>query len=182
MTLTELKRIIQEKHLHRGDYVLSSGLNSDRYFDIKAMMGGPDKPLLINELLNYCVDKFARAVSTDDKELVFSFGSYGGLELGGALLVSTMSHPFNINCCFIRKQTREYGMRKMIEGKPVSPIMLVDDVVNSTDTVRYGIIECQKAGYEVCGILCVINRSRLELKTVWDIPLYSLFLESDFKC
>jgi orotate phosphoribosyltransferase len=195
MSLAELKSIIEKKYLHRGDFTLSSGAKSDKYFDIKSMMGGSDKPLLIRELLNFVTDKFAKADTVDDK-LVFSFGSLGGTELGGALMVSVMCHPFNIDCCFIRKQQRIHGLKKMIEGCPKSPILLVDDVISTSHTVADAVQTCIDNGFDVCGVLCVVDRRKVDKgdegklllmgmdkvpNGIYPLPIYSLFKESDFE-
>jgi orotate phosphoribosyltransferase len=175
----KLKRIIEKKYLHKGKFILSIGAETDIYYDIKSMMcDSKDSTLLI----------FGLGELLDSKKL--KIGSLGGTELGGAILVAMF--PYCKKTCYIRKSQRIHGMKKMIEGCPKSPILLVDDVINSTDTVRNAIHECDKAGYDVSGILCVVNRSNTDIITVFyatdsmykalriDYPIYSLFRDSDF--
>ena len=173
-----LRQLIQEKYIHKGHFTLSSGKTSSRYFDIKAMMGHSlDSGLLIHEL----ADKI--------KELNIEIGSIGGIELGGALIASAL--PYCKRTCFIRKAKRDHGMNKEIEGIPLAPILLLDDVFSSGQTLfdTYGTVQLS-AGFKIAGFLCVINRfideeergSKLEnLERFLNIKVHSLFREGDFE-
>ena len=177
MTLADLKKIIQDKYLHHGDYTLSSGAKSDKYFDIKSMMGDYND---MNELVNALWEFLERPMK---------FKSLGGLELGGVPLVTGLSvsyQMYDVSVCYIRKSQRIHGLKKMIEGQPKNPILLVDDVISTRVTVLEAIKTCYKENYEVCGVLCVINRSGHDIihEPKWELlewPIYSLFKESDFK-
>ena len=221
MTLQVLKKLIQDKYLHRskitecvcggfkggwaecdicghdmdkhylntghctdtvGGYTLSSGVKSNLYFDIKGLMCDSNGYAYLYSTLNEFLD--------NNWQLRESFNCYGGLELGGIPIA--LMRLFGKSCCFIRKQQRIHGLKKMIEGAPRSPILLVDDVISSSDTISHAAILCREEGYEVAGALCVINRTTNNLEKLWitgeypkhpdamEIPIYSLFKESDF--
>ena len=169
MTLEYLKKIIEKKYLHRGDYTLSSGQKSDKYFDIKSMIGNYDQYVLQDVL----TDKLHRDI--DHK----TYSTLGGLELGGALIVASMVVSDLHTKCFIRKTERTHGLKKNIEGNPVSPILLVDDVISTGDTIQTALNFCDLDSHKVVGTLCVINRSGLD--NINNLPIYSLFKETDFK-
>ena len=172
MTLEYLKKIIEKKYLHRGDYTLSSGQKSDKYFDIKGMLGyRVDKNALLDGLDDYPNHWLLSHLQKD-----LQFKSIGGIELGGALLVASL-HTM-IHKCFIRKADRDHGLKKMIEGHPVSPILLVDDVISTGDTIQTAINFCELSKHKVAGILCAINRSGLD--NINNLPIHSLFVETDF--
>ena len=153
-------------------YTLSSGAKSNSYFDIKGLMGdSSDSGILILELVEYV-----------DNNISSSIGSLGGTELGGAILAAMF--PYSKNTCFIRKQQRIHGMKKMIEGAPNSPILLVDDVISSGKTVIDAARLCRESGYELAGALCVINRygkDVIPISAGYLSVIFSLFKESDFK-
>lgn len=168
MTLTGLKEIISTKYLHRGDYTLSSGAKSDKYFDIKSMMGVEEYILYITQNMHL-------------KTAEINPSSLGGTELGGAIIVAEMGRYYPK--CYIRKSQRIHGLKKMIEGCPKSPILLVDDVISSSLTTVTAMCACWDAGYEVAGLLCVINRYG-EDEIIYNgktISIFSLFKESDFR-
>lgn len=214
MTLKELKAIIEKKYLHRseirkygsrtdptkswsiGGFTLSSGAKSDKYFDIKGMMGNN------NHARELAISLIHDTPVRNDWRNPMKIGSLAGLELGGVPLVAIMQtlydseesnffYPQFENVCYIRKQQRIHGLKKMIEGYPKSPILLVDDVISTGISVENAMKQCGKDGYTVCGILCVINRSNLEYfflnpedasnKVGANIPIYSLFKETDFQ-
>ena len=195
MTLSDLKKIINEKYLHRGDFTLSSGCKSSLYFDIKGMLGDYYEALHLAEALVYKI----RSIFADDVNDIpeSEVGSIGGLELGGALIAALFVHEakynFVQNVCFIRKQQRIHGLKKMIEGCPKSKILLVDDVISTGETVTDAIQTCYDNGYQVAGVLCVINRWLGDMeagcfnfyserdKIGVTIPMYQLFKESDFE-
>ena len=172
MTLSKLKEIIKEKYLHHGDFVLSSGVHSKLYFDIKAMMGDYDAMcLLLNELYMKLPP-------------LKSFSSLGGIELGGIPLVSAIwmsDQLYEYSVCYIRKQQRVHGMKKMIEGKPAVPILLVDDVISSGQTIADAAWTCINEGWgPPCGALCVVDRMIETDRLDCPVPIYSIFRETDF--
>ena len=199
MSLSELKKIISEKYIHRGktkpcwckkfniggswdtpsmsrrcmcehlksehhghckgiiteQYTLSSGAKSTKYFDIKSMIldvNDDDATILFD------------AVIEKLDGIHIGFKSIGGIELGGALLAAQIAYDYigPETVCVIRKQPRVHGLKKQIEGNPVSPILLVDDVLSSGSSVKDAIRTCHEEGFEVAGLLCVIDRTYVE--------------------
>lgn len=152
MTLEELKRIIQEKYLIRGSFTLSSGKKSSFYYDIKGLMGDISAShKLVAELSGLLTYKIL-------------FNSIGGIEFGGALVAARLAMFIapNHSMCFIRKGKRKHGLQKQIEGKPVSPVLLIDDVISRGNTISNAIRVCHANKLEVAGILCVIDRTYVE--------------------
>lgn len=184
MTLLELKSIIQKKYLIRGDFVLSSGQKARWYYDIKALMGNPEDAEILRQELEETIYEYE--MQHEDWK-----GGIGGTELGGALIAASMVNTGmdDWSYCYIRKSQRLHGVKKMIEGYPVSPILLVDDVISSGDTLVDAAEEVVAAGFEIAGCLCVINRHTPVFdkfsctyygnKTV-EFPIYSLFVDGDF--
>jgi orotate phosphoribosyltransferase len=166
-----------------GGYTLSSGKKSDKYFDIKGLIGGVGYDRHGNML-----DKEIRTF-IDHEGLYKKFESIGGTELGGALIAAMLcksGHAFPV--CFIRKSQRIHGLKKMIEGQPKSPILLVDDVLSTGNTIKEAIYTLKYEHYEISGILCVINRygkDQFDYEFLGpetnSYPIYSLFKESDFE-
>ena len=185
-----LKEIIEKKYLHHGDYTLSSGAKSTKYFDIKGMLGNYDDLYDLLAGLDETMRLNSGGITGLTKYVPFCLG---GTELGGALLVAAMMYRYNDSymvkmfrsACYIRKQQRIHGLKKMIEGQPKSPILLVDDVISSAATAIAAVLECWKNDFDVCGLLCVINRYGSDILPISEgsrpqIPIYSLFHESDF--
>lgn len=177
----ELKDIIKNNYMHKGSFTLSSGQKSSRYFDIKGLMGDSVHSSLL---------MFALADLIENNFEQNEIGSIGGIELGGALIAAAF--PFSKNTCFIRKNHRDHGMNKVIEGKPKAPVLLIDDVFTSGRTLfdAHGAVRLE-AEMKIAGFVCVINRwvdegegehdARLvHMEKFLGFKIYSLFHESDF--
>ena len=175
----ELKDIIKNNYMHTGSFTLSSGKKSSRYFDIKAMLGDS----VHSSLLMFALADLIESNFREDE-----IGSIGGIELGGALIAAAF--PFSKNTCFIRKNGRDHGMNKVIEGKPKNPVLLIDDVITSGKTIYGALGACSEANLKIAGIICVINRGWFTSKdeSIQDhnyvpsqkVKIHSLFKESDF--
>jgi orotate phosphoribosyltransferase len=172
--MTPLKDIIQAQYLHKADpgesYTLSSGEKSDHYFDIKAMMGDGKH-----------IARLAVAMWKKIREENINFRSIGGTELGGIPLATALQELYDdIPVCFIRKADRYHGMKRRIEGVPESPILLVDDVLYSGNSLIQADFACKIAEYKIAGCLVVINRFKGDPEKFMGFPIYSLFEDRDF--
>ena len=107
----------KEGYVRDGQFTLSSGKNSDVYFDLKKI--GNDIQLfnLITELLSYNLDA----------DLIL------GLESGGISLASSIAVKENLSFGFVRKEPKNYATKEIIEAEYLdkSNIIIVDDVVTS---------------------------------------------------
>jgi orotate phosphoribosyltransferase len=184
----DLKDIIHDKYLIKGDVQLSSGEHKSSYFDIKRLVLNCEDSYVLLEVLVKQINKITGRLK---------FNSIIGIELGGALIASQLvtrimtDHVFGV----IRKKPREHGLMKQIEGNPVSPILLIDDVITTSHTVANMIQVCIDKKLAVAGVLCVIDRRKVDKADenllllggmnnipsgVYRTPFYSIFRESDF--
>jgi orotate phosphoribosyltransferase len=178
--MTPLRDIIQAQYLHKADtpegYTLSSGEKTDHYYDIKAMMGDRKHIEMVCDALS---------VKVFDNPGI-QFRSIGGTELGGIPLATALQiFEYGITpVCFIRKSARIHGMKRMIEGVPVSPILLIDDVFSSGQTIIDAHSTCVAEGFKVSACLVVVNRmeniQRENLEKFMGFKIYSLFDDRDF--
>lgn len=158
---------------------LSSNKETDYYYDIKKVAYHPKAIHLLAELL---LEEIA----------IHRPRSVGGLEMGAVplttsvLIKSTMDGKYRkgLNGFFIRKNPKLHGLENKIEGILEPPIVIVDDVVTSGQSVKDAIDAVNKAGYSVKGVVCVIDREEegtLNVLKENNIRYSSLFKHSDFK-
>lgn len=157
---------------------LFSKLESEYYYDIKNVEFQPEGIHLLGELL---VGEIAQ----------YGAKSVGGLEMGtvslatAVVMKSTWSGNYNtgVSGFFIRKEPKQYGLEKRIEGNVRPPIVLVDDVLTSGKSVMSAIEAVNKEGYSVKGVVFVIDRQEGESNLLKqnNIKYSSLFKHSDFK-
>src|SRR5215203_4740592 len=161
---------------------LFSKVESEYYYDIKNVEFQPEGIHLLGELL---VGEIAQ----------YGAKSVGGLEMGAVSLAtavvmkSTWSGNYNtgLSGFFIRKEPKQYGLEKRIEGNVKPPIVLVDDVLTSGKSVMSAIEAVNKEGYSVKGVVFVVDREegigerKPNLLKQNNIKYSSLFKHSDFK-
>jgi orotate phosphoribosyltransferase len=178
----ELMEIIKKEGIVTREVLLSSGKKTSYYYDIKRVAGDPKALMLMSKLL---IDEIIMPNFQDVR-------SVGGLELGSISLSTAiiMTHPHRkrgfLSSFIVRKNPKEHGLEKKIEGKLQEPILIVDDVITSGRSIQDAIDAIRKENFNVEGVICVLDREeeseqRNEFRKVWGRKFFSLFRHSDFK-
>lgn len=164
--MLRLKTLIKEKYLEEGNFILSSGRQSDYYFDIKSLMLDPLGARMVGTAMRNLIPE-----RLQNQERLY----LGGLELGAALLAPIMSMQ-GFYTFVIRKKAKEYGLGGRIIGNLAwdAHVILIDDVITSGKSIK----ECKDylatALINPIYTICIIDRSDS------DNGYLSVFKESDF--
>lgn len=172
-----LYNIIKENCIKVGGYELVSGEDSDIYFDIKSIGLNPKWLYIyyksIEEILNG-----------------FDVNCYAGVVLGGcafATISSSLQYLYYgkiIETLYIRKEVKNYGEGKRIEGKfkKNDRAILFEDVVTSGGSVIRAIELLRENGIDVICVISVVNRNNEGRKNINKVGVkyISLFELSDF--
>jgi len=149
-----------------GHFVLTSGAVSDYYIDIKKASTNP-------KVLKKIVKKMAEY--TKDYELL------AGMELGAVPLVVALSLETNIPYVIIRKEKRDHGTGKQIEGSDVKgkKVLIIEDVTTSGGSVLKSIDIIRENNGIVDEVIVVVDREsgtkeKLKAVDVNFIPLLSI--------
>jgi orotate phosphoribosyltransferase len=149
-----------------GRFVLTSGAVSDYYIDIKKASTEPKILKLI-----------AQEMSTYTK----GYDLLAGMELGAVPLVVALSLETGIPYVIIRKEKREHGTGKQIEGSDVKgkSVLIIEDVTTSGGSVIKTIQILRQNNAEVEKALVVVDREsgtreKLKKLEVEFIPLVSV--------
>ncbi|MDQ6825575.1 MAG: orotate phosphoribosyltransferase [Candidatus Eremiobacteraeota bacterium] len=120
--ITWLRKMIVERALTRGDYVLSGGARSDYYIDKFRLFADP-------YVLRRIARLFTPIIAQSAPDLI------GGTEIGGVIIATAVSAMSNIPLIAIRKQPKSYGAfaNEYVEGGflPGQHVLLLEDVVTS---------------------------------------------------
>lgn len=138
---------VREAALLEGDFVLSSGKRSRFYVD-KYLFS--TEPGLLREL--------AHALSA---RLPQGTERLAGVELGAVPLVAAVSLHGGVPFCIVRKDVKDYGTGKGIEGRVLEvgeKVALIEDVVTTGSQVLRAAATLEEAGAEVSGIVAVLDR------------------------
>ncbi len=117
-----LHKIIVERALTRGEYLLSGGVRSDYYIDKFRLFSDP-------QVLRRIARLFAPVVSEYNPDLI------GGTELGGVIIATAVSQMTGIPMIVVRKKPKQYGAfaDEYVEGpfEGGQRVLLLEDVVTS---------------------------------------------------
>jgi orotate phosphoribosyltransferase len=117
-----LHKIIVERAITRGEYLLSGGARSDYYIDKFRLFADP-------HVLRRIARLFAPIVSEISPDLI------GGTELGGVIIATAVSQMTGIPMIVVRKKPKQYGAfaDEYVEGpfEAGQHVLLLEDVVTS---------------------------------------------------
>ncbi len=146
MTDQELFKAIESAALLRGDFTLRSGRKSKYYLD-KYLFEA--QPAILREL----GERFARHVTRETTRIA-------GAELGGVALAASASMASGLPFVIIRNAKKDYGTKKMYEGRleEGDRLLLVEDVATTGGQVLEAARTIAEAGATVEKIVAVIDR------------------------
>lgn len=146
MTDQELFKAVETAALLRGDFTLRSGRKSKYYLD-KYLF--ECDPAILRELGK----RFAKHVGPSTKRIA-------GAELGGVALAASTSMASGLPFVIVRNAKKDYGTKKMHEGKLESGdrVLLVEDVATTGGQVIEAAKTLTDTGAVVEKIVAVIDR------------------------
>ncbi len=150
----ELLQMIKEKAFIRGERILASGKKANFYIDGKQLTLDPHGLYLF---ANVILD----LIATEDVDAI------GGPTLGAdpiAAAVSALSSRTAkpIKAFIVRKEAKQHGMQKMIEGpelKAGQKVVMVEDVITTGGSVLKAIREVEQLGVKVIRTICLVDRA-----------------------
>jgi orotate phosphoribosyltransferase len=149
-----------------GRFVLTSGAISDYYIDIKKASTDP---------------KILKIIAQQMSDYTKGYDMLAGMELGAVPLVVALALETGIPYVIIRKEKREHGTGKQIEGGDVKgkSVLVIEDVTTSGGSVVKTIQILRENNAEVEKVLVVVDREngareQLQRLEVEFIPLVSV--------
>lgn len=179
---SRLIEIITQRSYGTGvEIKLASGRISDFYFNLKPTMLHPEGAALIGDLI-------AGDLALDKIDAV------GGLEMGAvpiatavAMASHNLGHP--IPAFFIRKQTKDYGTKSLIEGLVKGDtlkhrrVVILEDVTTTGGSALQAIEAVRADGAAVISVITVVDRQEeaAEAFAAAGIVFKPLLTRADFK-
>jgi len=172
-----LMEIIKERGIVIRDVTLSSKKKSKFYYDIKSIVGEPEGAALIGQVM------LAAILKVEPKTR-----SVGGLE-SGAIAIATaivcssfqLEPTYRVSGFFVRKNIKDYGLEKTVEGIVQNPVAVVDDVITTGKSVLQAVSALRIQGISEINIVSVIDRETEEnLLNQNKTQFHSIFRHSEF--
>ena len=146
------ERLIEELREHAlviGEVTLTSGARADYYVDAKRAILRP---------VGFAA--LAALVAAQVRE--WQATAVGGMTMGAdPVACAALAGGARAKAFFVRKQTKEHGLQRRIEGPPLTPedrCVVVEDVVTTGGSTLAAIAALNDEGHEICGVLSVLDR------------------------
>lgn len=164
----KLRRLIKERCLSEGNFILSSGGESSLYLDTKKITYHREGLFLISHL-------FAEKIREQGRDI----DAIGGPATGANPLVAAMALLTNVEGFVVRKENKTHGALNRVDGnlKRGWNVVVVDDVVTTGSSILAATNEIHKLGCNISLVLSIVDRSDGEnmlLKKVNHSPLFYL--------
>jgi orotate phosphoribosyltransferase len=145
----ELGRLLVERALLEGDFVLRSGKRSSWYLDKYRFETEP-------EALRALGSSLAKAVSEHEPDAI----RLAAPALGAVALAASASLTSDLPFIIVRGETKEYGTAKRIEGsfEPGELVCLLEDVVTTGGALVEAVSALREEGLVVRTAVCVVDR------------------------
>jgi orotate phosphoribosyltransferase len=147
-----LQQLIRAKALKFGDFTLASGKKASYYLDCRQITLNAQGAKLVGEGM-------LELLAGDLPDLV------GGMAIGAdpitaAILTLAGIKGLPLRGVMVRKEAKQHGTRKLVEGpfKSGESIVIVEDVVTTGGSSLLAIERCEEVGLKVQRVLAIIDR------------------------
>jgi len=152
MAETARERLTAELREHAlviGEVTLTSGRKASYYVDAKRAILLPEGFRALGELV---AAEAERAGAT----------AVGGTTMGAdPIACAALAAGAPVKAFFVRKDRKEHGLQRWIEGPPLEPgerCLVVEDVVTTGGSTIHAIERVRGEGFEVAGVVAVLDR------------------------
>ncbi|MEW6274227.1 MAG: orotate phosphoribosyltransferase [Bacillota bacterium] len=151
--LARLRDLLRERAFRFGKFVLTSGKESNYYFDGKQVTLHPEGAYLLAKII---IEKIRGG----------NIQAVGGPTIGadpivGALAAVAHLEGLKIKLFIVRKATKEHGMKKLIEGPELSPgerVAIVEDVMTTGSSIMKAVDAVRETGCRVVKVIPLVDR------------------------
>ena len=152
--MAALKRLLLDRSVKRGSFVLASGKHSDIYVDARLTTMSPEGMLIIGKL---------------GLAMILEHGwhpdSIGGLTMGADPVAFAISHTSALEgsplrAFSVRKETKAHGTGNQIEGpfQKGDRVVVIEDVITTGKSAIQAIDAIERFGGDILGVLAVVDR------------------------
>jgi orotate phosphoribosyltransferase len=150
----QLRRLLLERSVRRGDFILASGQRSSYYIDCRLTTMSAEGMVLIGRMGLAAI----RAQGWRPRAV-------GGLTMGAdpvayAIAAASQGTDLEMDAFSVRKEPKAHGTGQQIEGNLSAgdDVAIVEDVITSGGSARKAIAAVEGAGGRVVGMVAVVDR------------------------
>jgi orotate phosphoribosyltransferase len=146
--------LLLERSVQQGEFVLASGRRSSYYIDCRRTTMSAAGMVLIGRMGLAAIQQAGWQPAT-----------VGGLTMGAdpvayAIAAASYQDGPTINAFSVRKQEKQHGAGRLIEGnlEPGDAVVVVEDVITTGESAARAVAAVRQAGGQVLGVLAVVDR------------------------
>jgi orotate phosphoribosyltransferase len=140
---------LREHALVIGEVTLTSGATAQYYVDAKRAILMPDGFRALSELVAAEAERLGAT-------------AVGGTTMGAdPIACAALAGGADVKAFFIRKERKEHGLQRWVEGPPLEPgerCLVVEDVVTTGGSTVHALDRLREEGHEVVGVVSVLDR------------------------
>ncbi|EFG47304.1 orotate phosphoribosyltransferase [Brevibacterium mcbrellneri ATCC 49030] len=155
-TKSQLLALIDELAVVRGKVTLSSGKEADYYLDLRRITLDHRSAPLVGDVM---LDLF------EEHGLLNDLDAAGGLTMGAdpvgtAIMHASVQRNTPVDAFVVRKQAKEHGMGRRVEGPDVKGkrVIAVEDTSTTGGSVLTAVEALREAGANVVAVAVVMDR------------------------
>ena len=173
----KLFALLNQEALKRGRFVLSSGKESNYYLDGRVITLTPEGAYLVaGIILDLIKDEALDAIGGP---------TLGADPIAGALALLSYINGQPIKTFIVRKQVKEHGTQRQVEGPELKPgdlVILIDDVATSGKAILEAKQALDKIGVIAKKAIVIVDRNQgaAENLAKAGLKLESIFKIADF--
>ena len=148
LKLEVLKALIDLETIKFGKFKLTSGKESSFYIDLRII---PSYPQAFRKIMDFYVEKANQ---------IKNFDVIAGIPTSGMIYASILAYKIQKPFIYVRKEQKNWGERKRIEGKleKNKRILLVDDLITTGKTILDAILAIRWEEGIVNDVVVLVDR------------------------
>lgn len=168
---------IEKNMLQFGPVVTKAGRLSPYFFNAGLIYDGAS--------LKQLADFYAQAIIQSKIKFDMLFGpAYKGITLVAATAMMLSERGLNKNFAYNRKEIKAHGEGGNLIGAPLTGhVLIIDDVISSSRSIRESISLIRKSGASPCGVVLSLDRmekgngelsATAEISQEYGIPVFAI--------
>ena len=152
----QLRRLLLERSVRRGDFVLASGQRSSYYIDCRLSTMSAEGQVLIGRM------GLAAIASAGWRPRAIGGLTMGADPVAYAIAAASWGTESVIDAFSVRKESKTHGTGQQIEGNFAADtdVVVVEDVITTGGSAEKAIAAVEAAGGRVVGVLAVVDREQ----------------------
>lgn len=173
-----LKELITELAVVRGKVTLSSGAQADYYVDLRRATLHHEASLLVGRVMLQMLD-----------DAGIDFAAAGGLTMGAdpvgtAIMRAASEQGRAVDAFVVRKEQKDYGMGRQVEGPSVEGrnVVVLEDTSTTGGSALSAVDGVRRAGGIVQAVGVIVDRdtgARERIEETAQVPYFYAFSKND---